>query len=319
MKVLITGAFGNIGINAANALLQQGCQLRCLVKVKSKTRRAKQINGTAEIILGDIRDPEAVSAALEGIDAVIHLAFELPPVTDNKPELAREINIGGTQNLVDAMKRLSAPPKIIFSSSLTVFGNTQHLEPPRKVSDPVYATDNYTQHKIECEKMFAESGLNWCIMRFAVVPPHTVSSASPKVFDIPAKTRIEFLHPRDAGLALANAVNTGKVWNKTLLVGGGRGCQLYYSDFLSGMTEAMGLGRLPEEAFGSDPSYTDWLDTSESQSLLNYQQHTFEDYLQGLPKMMGAIRFIVPRVRPIARWYVLKNSPYLDANKKRPL
>jgi len=39
------------------------------------------------------------------------------------------------------------------------------------------------------------------------------------------------------------------------------------------MMEVMGVGRLPEEAFGSEPAYMDWLDTEESQRLLQYQPY----------------------------------------------
>ena len=318
MKVLITGALGNLGMNATRQLSTQGHKVRCFdIKTKPNEKKAKKLPAGAEIFWGDIRKADDLAAAVKGVDVVIHLAFLLPPLTDIKPELARDINVGGTQKLIEAMKKVSPKSKIIFSSSFTVFGNTQHLAPPRKVTDPVQVTDNYTQHKIDCEKMCAASGLGWCVMRFAVVPPISIAGVTPKMFAFPFKTRIEFLDPRDAGLALANAASSKDVWGKTLLIGGGKESQIHYGDFVSRMMESMGMGRLPEEAFGADASYTDWLDTSESQRLLNYQQHSFEVFVKELPKMMGSVRFIVPLVRPIARWYVLRQSPYLKANKKK--
>jgi nucleoside-diphosphate-sugar epimerase len=316
MKVLITGAFGNLGSNATKRLLEQGHQVRCFdIKTKPNEKKAGKLRDKVEVAWGDIRKSDDLAAAVKDIDVAIHLAFLLPPLTDTKPELARDINVGGTQKLIEAMKKVSPASKIIFSSSFTVFGNTQHLEPPRKVTDKVEVTDNYTQHKIECEKLCAESGLGWCVMRFAVVPPISIAGVTPKMFAFPFKTRIEFLDPRDAGLAMANAAGSKDVWGKTLLIGGGKESQIHYGDLISRMMESMGVGGLPEEAFGADASYTDWLDTSESQKLLNYQQHSFETFARELPKMMGPIRFVVPLVRPIALWYVLRQSPYLKANK----
>ena len=316
MKVLITGAFGNLGGNATKKLLEKGHQVRCFdIKTKANEKRAGKRGDKIEVVWGDIRKEDDLAAAVKDVDVVIHLAFLLPPLTDTKPEMARDINVGGTQKLIAAMKKVSPKSKIIFSSSFTVFGNTQHLEPPRKPTDPVEATDNYTQHKIECEKLCAESGLGWCVMRFAVVPPISINGVTPKMFAFPFKTRIEFLAPEDAGLALANAAASNDIWGKTLLIGGGKESQVYYGDFVGGMMQAMGVGTLPEEAFGSDASYTDWLDTSESQRLLNYQQHPFPVFLKELPKMMGPVRFVVPLVKPIAMWYVLRQSPYLKANK----
>jgi nucleoside-diphosphate-sugar epimerase len=316
MKVLITGAFGNLGSNATKRLLEQDHQVKCFdIKTKANEKKAGKLRDKVEVAWGDIRKSDDLATAVKDIDVAIHLAFLLPPLTDTKPELARDINVGGTQKLIEAMKKVSPASKIIFSSSFTVFGNTQHLEPPRKVTDKVEATDNYTRHKIECEKLCAESGLGWCVMRFAVVPPISIAGVTPKMFAFPFKTRIEFLDPRDAGLAMANGAASNAIWGKTLLIGGGKESQIFYGDFIGRMMEAMGVGRLPEEAFGADASYTDWLDTSESQRLLNYQQHSFETFAKELPKMMGPVRFVVPLVRPIAMWYVLRQSPYLKANK----
>jgi nucleoside-diphosphate-sugar epimerase len=180
MKVLITGAFGNLGSNATKRLLEQGHQVRCFdIKTKPNEKKAVKLGDKVEVAWGDIRKSEDLASAVKGIDAVIHLAFLLPPLTDTKPELARDINVGGTQKLIEAMKKVSPKSKIIFSSSFTVFGNTQHLAPPRKTTDPVQATDNYTQHKIDCEKMCATSSLDWCVMRFAVVPPISIAGVTP--------------------------------------------------------------------------------------------------------------------------------------------
>jgi len=311
MRVLVTGAFGNIGTNALKSLLEQGHKVRCFVrKRKANQRKANKFKGQIEVVWGDVRRPGDMAAAIKDQEVVIHLAFIMPPASEERPEWAREINVGGTQNLLNAMKALSPLPKIIFSSSFTVFGETQHQPPPRTVSDPVQPMDNYTHHKVECEKLLHESGLGWAVFRFAVVPPMSLGGFSPKVFDIPVDTRVEFVHPRDAGLALANAVSCKEVWGKTLLIGSGPSGQLYYGDFIGRMLEALGIGRLPDQAFGFASAYTDWLDTTESQRLLQYQQHSFEDLVQETASLLGYKRYLVPLVRPLVRWWLLKQSPY---------
>jgi len=247
----------------------------------------------------------------------MHLAFILPPASEDRPQWAREINVAGTENLLQAIKTVLPPPKIIFSSTFSVFGDTQSQPPPRTVSDPVKPVDNYTRHKVECERLVQESGLDWAIFRFAVVPPMSLGGVEelPKMFDFPLDMRIEFVHPHDAGLALANAVNSKKVWGKILLIGGGPSGQLYYRDFMGRMMNAMGIGMLPERAFGSKAAMSDWLDTSESQSLLNYQQHTFEDFVQEIASLLGYKRYLVPLFRPLVRRWVLQKSPYFRAKR----
>jgi nucleoside-diphosphate-sugar epimerase len=112
-----------------------------------------------------------VDAAVQDQEVVVHLAFIMPPASEDRPQWARDVNVGGTQNLLHSMRNLSSPPKIIFVSSFSVFGETQHKPPPRTVSDPVQPIDNYTHHKVECERLIRESGLDWAILRLAVVPP----------------------------------------------------------------------------------------------------------------------------------------------------
>ncbi|MFA5056007.1 MAG: NAD(P)-dependent oxidoreductase [Dehalococcoidia bacterium] len=314
MKVLITGAFGNLGTNATSALLEQGHQLRCFdVNTVANEKKAGRIVDKVEVLWGDIRNSSELVDAVKDTDVVIHLAFVLPPVTDEQAELAWDINVGGTQRLIEAMKKVSPNSKIIFSSSFTVFGNTQHLEPPRKVSDPVEATDNYTLHKIECEKLCAGSGLDWCVMRFSLVPPTSAASITSKMFAFPFETRTEFLDPRDAGTAMANAVSSKDIWGKILLIGGGKECQICYGDFISGQMEIIGLDALPKEAFGKDASYTDWLDTGESQRLLKYQQHTMEDWIKYRIAALGAKRGDIISQRETIRKAILDQSPYYKA------
>ena len=108
-------------------------------------------------------------------------------------------------------------------------------------------------------------------------------------------------------------MNSKEVWGKILLIGGGSSSQLYYRDFMGRMMDAMGIGMLPESAFGSKAAMTDWLDTTESQSLLNYQQHTFEDFVGEIASLLGYKRYLVPLFRPLIRWWVLQKSPYFRA------
>jgi UDP-glucose 4-epimerase len=313
MKVLVTGAFGNIGTSAIDKLLKQGHQVRSFdLKTGVNEKTAQRFKGHIEVVWGNVSNPDDVSVAVKDQDVVIHLAFIMPPASEDRPEWSREINVGGTQNILNAMKTISPSSKIIFSSSLSVFGDTQSQPPPRTVSDPVQPVDNYTNHKVECEGLLRESGLGWCVFRFAVVPPMQLSGVEelPKMFDFPLDMRIEFVHPRDAGLALANAVSCDEVWDKILLIGGGPSGQLYYRDFIGRMMEAMGIGMLPDKAFGSKAAYNDWLDTSESQKLLNYQQHSFDEFVQEVASSLGFKRYIIPLFRPLARRWMLGKSPY---------
>ena len=316
MKVMITGAFGNVGVSTVEHLVKQGHDVRCFdVRTKANEKMAHRFRGKVDVAWGDLRHYAAVAAAVQDRDVVIHLAFIIPKLSitgigsEDSPAWARSINVGGTQNLIAAIKAQPAPPKIIFSSSLHVYGRTQDRLTLRTVDDPVQATDHYTQHKLECEEMIRSSGLQWAILRFAAVLPLSLR-LDPGLFDVPLNNRIEFVHTRDVGYACAMAAVSQDVWGKTLLIGGGRRCQFYFRDMAERLLNAMGVGMLPEDAYSTVPFCTDWLDTAESQRLLHYQRDDFDDYVRDLKALLGYRRYLVWLFRPIVRQSLLRESPF---------
>ncbi len=319
MKVLLTGAFGNVGSSTLDELLERGHQVRCFdVKTRENVKAARKIRGKAEVFWGDLRHPEDVNAAVEGQDVVIHLAFVIPTLSatgvssEANPEWARDINVGGTKLLLDAMMAQPKPPKILFSSSLHIYGRTNDQPPPRLVTDPPKPIEHYAKHKVECEQLIRESGSTWSIFRLgAALPVRLV--IDPGMFDVPLDNRIEFVHTKDVGLAIANALDEDRVWGKVLHIGGGSRCQLYQREILDGVLGAIGIGTLPDEAFTKIPFPTDWLDTDESQEILNFQQRTLQDYIQDVVLMLGFRRNLVRVFRPAIRAWLLSKSPVLES------
>jgi UDP-glucose 4-epimerase len=317
MKVLVTGAFGNIGSNTVKNLLEQKHKVRCFdIKTEANEIAAKKFDGKIEMCWGDIRNLQDVAAAVKGQDVVIHLAAIIPLDSEIKPDWAKEINVSGTKNIIDELKKLSPSPKLIFASSTTIFGYTQEKKPPIKVTDPINPSSNYTRHKAEGEKLVQESGLKWCIMRFAAVTP-VEYKPNPMAFYISLDSRMEFTHTKDAGLALANAASSDKVWGKILLIGGGARNQIRYRDYIHRSMEATGLGAFPEEAFGNLPATPDWIDTSESQALLNYQRHTLDDFLKDRIDSLGPRRAELIAQREKIRKEWLDQSPFYKAAQEK--
>ena len=309
LRVLVTGAFGNIGSSTVPLLLEHGHRVRALVHVNRQPELCARFSG-AELMHGDVRDRVAMDRAVNEVDVVVHLAYVIPPRAWQEPELAESTNVRGTQNLLDAARAAPTPPRFLFASTLDVYGRTTHLAPPRRVTDPVEATDNYSAHKIDCEQRVRESGLTWSIFRLADVPPIALRHPVPAMFKIPLETRIETLHPRDAGLALANGVPSPGVWGRTLNIGGGPRCQLTYREYLGQFLQAMGVGALPDEAFSKEPYCTDWLDTEESQRLLGYQRSSFADIVR---ETAALLRWKAPLARlagPLVRRQILSLSPH---------
>ncbi|MBN1298728.1 MAG: NAD(P)-dependent oxidoreductase [Actinobacteria bacterium] len=316
MKILLTGAFGNIGTSTLNNFISKGSsdiKLSCFdIKNELNEKKASVLPENISIFWGDLRNTADVDKAVNGQDAVIHLAFIIPPLSESKPDFAKEINITGTKNIIEAIKKQNRDIKMIFASSVSVFGPAgPGKEPPRKASDEVIASDNYTANKIECENMLKSSGIKWIITRFGSVPPLAISGDfNPMLFEISLDSRVEFVHTMDVGLALANAAFCDECVNKILLIGGGKKCQIYQSEFISKFLEATGIGMLPESAFSKKPYYTDWMDTGESQALLKYQRYTFDDYIEEFKKLVGFKRYFIKLLSPLIKKSLLAKSPY---------
>jgi nucleoside-diphosphate-sugar epimerase len=308
MTILLTGASGNVGSHVLPELVRRGLSVRTFATLTEHRKRAPVAG--VETVWGDVTDPAAVASAVEGVDTVIHLAAMIPPAADEQPERAREINVDGTVNVIAACRTQHRPPRLLFTSTFDVHGSTLDKTPPRQVEDPLMATNPYTEHKIECERLIRESGLTWAILRLVDVPILGVRDAHPIMFEIGLDNRIEALHADDAGLAIANALETPEVWGRVLFIGGGPSCQLTYREYLTRLLVAMGVKPLPEKAFSDAVYSTDWVDTAESEALLHYQRHTFDDIAKAIAASLGWKRPLVRMASPLARSAILRLSPY---------
>jgi len=314
-RVLVTGGLGNIGASAVAELVARGHRVRVLTPPRRGLAERSRREGF-EAVAGDVCRIADVRAAVRGQDVVVHLAAVLPPDADEQPERAQAVNVDGTRHVLAAMSEEAPRARLLFASSFDVFGATTHLPPPRRLSDPVQASDAYSAHKIQGEAMVKDSGLAYAIFRFADVPKIALRPAHPIMYEIPLDTRIETLHTRDAGRAVASALSCDAAWNRTLLVGGGERCQVTFGDYMARLLTAMGIGPLPAEAFGTRPYWTDWIDSTETESLLRYQRLGFDDIVRDIAALLGPRRHLIPLLRPILRRRMLALSPYWRARNR---
>ena len=141
-KILITGGAGFVGVHLAQELLQHGHSVRVLDNLAihvhgSETRRPGYLHPDVELIIGDLRDPQAVSLAMDGIDVAYHLAAFVEPA-DGAPEPSRctSVNVLGTSVLLDAIAQQPIE-RLVLASSAGVYGeglyqkaNGQTYQPP---------------------------------------------------------------------------------------------------------------------------------------------------------------------------------------------
>jgi len=314
MRIMVTGGLGNVGSHTLPELLRRGHDVICLNHRSGRARRLARRLGVTPV-WGDVADRDLVARAVSGVDTVVHLAAMIPPRADEEPAAARKTNVDGTAAVIAACQAAPTPPRLLFTSTLDVHGNTLHRPPPRHVDDPMVATNPYTAHKIEAEALVRSSGLEWAIFRLADVPVLGVRAPHPIMFEIGLDNRIEAIHGDDVGLAIANALETPQVWGRVLFIGGGASCQLTYREYLTRLLGAMGVGGLPEKAFSTAEYATDWLDTVEGEALLHYQRHTFEEIAAALARSLGWRRRAAAMAAPLVRAALMRLSPYYRASR----
>lgn len=115
-SVLLTGATGFVGSHVAGAARDAGVRLRCTVRETSDTRWLESLD--VELVRADLRSPEAMERAVEGVEAVIHVAgvTRVP-----RPELYRRVNAEGSVRLAEAAVRAGAR-RFVYMSSLAARG-----------------------------------------------------------------------------------------------------------------------------------------------------------------------------------------------------
>jgi uncharacterized protein YbjT (DUF2867 family) len=145
MNLLIVGATGTLGRQVARYALDQGYQVRCLVRNTQKASFLKEWG--AEIIQGDICNLETLPTALEGIEAVIDAATAR--VTDSLG--VKEIDWQGKINLINAVKAAGINRYIFFS----ILNAEKYPDVP--LMDVKHCT----------EVFLTESGLNYTILQLA--------------------------------------------------------------------------------------------------------------------------------------------------------
>jgi nucleoside-diphosphate-sugar epimerase len=155
-RVMVTGGAGYVGSRLIPKLLDAGYETTVLdLYIYGDDIFAKyQDNPLLREVKGDLRDPAAVNRALDGCDAVIHLAcISNDPSFDLDPELGKSINYDCFRPLVRSAKRVGVR-RFIYASSSSVYG----LKSEPNVTEDLSLTPltDYSKYKALCEKVLAE-------------------------------------------------------------------------------------------------------------------------------------------------------------------
>lgn len=325
-RVLVTGAFGNVGRTVVRQLLADGHRV---VAADLRTPDCEKWSGRLaaerlETRWGDLTDPATIAGLLAGGDvaAVIHLAAVIPPTAYAHPDQARRVNVDVTRLVVEAIAATTNAPRLVYASSMAVYGarNPRTHPEPVTAATPPQPAELYGAQKIEAEQIISASRIGWTILRLGAVVSHELMSGMDldTLFleaALPTDARVHAVDVRDVGRAFAAAVHADCL-GKVLLIGGDVSTRLGQGEMSESMTAAIGFAAMLPKGLPGNPDDDDawfcvaWMDVAEAQAILDFQRHTWAQTLTDTRAAFGWKRRLGPVVGPLARRFLARRSPY---------
>ena len=324
IKVLLTGASGDIGREVLKELIRNDSNfdIRVLSLGSKKEKKYFQLCANKiQIIWGDIRDLETVNSAVNGVDVIIHLAAIIPPAAEHYPKIAEAVNVGGTKNIIAAILKQKTPPRLIYTSSVSVYGD-RIQNPEIRVTDSLKPSmgDVYAVTKIQTEELIQKSKLEWTIFRLsAIMHPHR--KIQPLMFHLPLDTPMEICNCTDTAFALVQAIKCDELWGNIYNLGGGENCRIRARDYLHAMFNIFGIDPhiLPENAFATRHFHMGhYVDGHKLDHLLRFQRTGLKEHFEDVKKHTSFMKKRAIQMIPkqLIRKYLLSLSEPLQAIKK---
>lgn len=168
---VVTGGAGFVGSNVVRRLLSEGARVIVLDDFYSGDNSnlpADELN--LEIVRGSVTEFDLVNAVLKGADLVFHLAARNIIVSTRNPREDYEVNIGGTLNVLLAAREANIP-RVVYSSSTSVYGNPRYL--PINEDDATNMLSPYAVSKFAgenyCKAFYESYGQSTAVVRYSNV------------------------------------------------------------------------------------------------------------------------------------------------------
>lgn len=170
-NVLVTGGCGFVGANLLAALRARGVKHIRVIDNESGGKRQWIEEFGTEFIHGDIRDEQAVDAALDGVDCVVHLAADTRVIDSiENPAFNWDVNVRGTFNILEAMRKKGVKRFVNASTGGAILGEAT---PPVNEDMPPRPESPYGAAKLAvegyCSAYAAAYGMQATSLRFSNV------------------------------------------------------------------------------------------------------------------------------------------------------
>ena len=303
MKVLLTGPCGRIGVTTIRRLLAAGHEVRGFDTRNDYPTHAPGFGEALveewraqglefEWVWGDLRSPGDVRRALgDDVEVVIHLAATtIPNHCEEHWQYTWDVNYFGTRHLIDAMVRSPKRPKLVFPSSVAVYGVISPGHPLIREDDALISVCTYGATKIAAELEIRRSGLTYTILRVgsSITPSArhlkmlADSAELTRVFVdymqlVSYESPMHVVSNHDTNTALLGCIDNPESNGRIFNIAGPEDCRVTFGEYYDVLAELSGRPAPPREAYGKGPYPQYFYDTTEGQAVLKYQSRSFDD------------------------------------------
>ncbi len=218
LRVLVTGATGHVGPPVARKLVENGYQVRALVRGLSRTRELERLG--VELIYGDVRDLESLKRAAQDVDVIVHMAAGVKGSID----FILNSCVRGTENVAKAARSASVQ-RVVYLSSMAIYDfsklrNGDEIGPDSPLDEQAEARSAYALGKRRAEDValaeMRRDGPAWTILRPSYIARDGADASSAvgvKIvnllvcFGTPGRT-IRLIHGEEVATAILGILQT---------------------------------------------------------------------------------------------------------------
>lgn len=330
-EVFITGGTGVMGFET----LKEFCKypeeftIRLLARPskKNKKKLAPFISRqNVKVIWGDLMNQGDVTKGLGNAEYVLHMGGMVSPLADHFPEKTLTVNVGATQNVVNAIRNRkdSDNVKLVYIGSVAQTSMRHEPHHWGRTGDPVMPAvyDYYGISKIKAELIVAESGLkNWVSLRQSGILHKNLifKGSDPISFHVPLRGVLEWATVEDSARLMVGVCRESvpaAFWNKFYNIGSGQGFRLTNYEFEKLLMQSLGCPA-PEKCFETKWFATrnfhgEWyMDSDKLNEMVPFREKiSAEDYFR---RMASEMPWYV-KLTPIVPAFIIKGVMRRVAN-----
>ena len=289
---LLTGATGTMGRATLREMLAEGLCVRAFVLPGEELPEEFRGVPHLTVVEGDLTDAAAARDAVAGIDVVLNVAALVSPLADDRPDLARAVNVRGTENLLDAIRHHGGRARFVGIGSVAETGDRPAPIHWGRVGDPLAPAEAgaYALSKVEAERRVVDSGLErWLWLRqTGVLHAGLATVRDPIMTHPPLDEVLEWVSDRDSGRLLAR-IAAGRMpehgWNDVHNIGGGQGWRHTNAAIFVKMGRALRVRNMlawyERRWFATRGFHGQWYtDSDRLEELVPFREDTFDGALE---------------------------------------